>query len=143
IGILIGGLASTYFAQRFKATGMINGGICLILVGALLLTVLFIMNQLNLFVFYLASILLFSGNALITPNASMQALSQVDDHANGTSVMNATVLMVSSLGVAIGGKFIGFSLAALPMGLLSIGILGILFIIQPYYKLGLLCESRH
>lgn len=144
LGIVLGGSISTYLAHRFQASSMIACGSGLVLIGGLVLTTLFITNHLNLIVFYGIAILLFSGVTLITPNASMQALSYVEDHANGTSIMNALTLMASSLLVAISGRFIEFTTLALPVTLLGIGIAGIILIAIPvmFIAQSRPCESR-
>jgi hypothetical protein len=104
-GILLGGISSSRFARCLSANVMITAGSSLILIGGLMLTILFKLQIINIIGLYGAAIMVFFGSALLIPNASMQALAVVDDHANGASIMNATALFLSSLFVHIAAKF--------------------------------------
>ena len=127
LGILIGGFVSTSLAHRVKAPTMIIIGISCIIIGSLCLGILFAVGKNTLIGFYIVSIIIFMGHALVIPNAGMEAQSQTTDHANGTSVMNAAALILSSGLVSLGGNFIDAApLLTLPIILFCIGIVGIL-----------------
>jgi len=127
IGILIGGLVSTRFAHKIKAKTFITVGISLIVISSFALCALFGAGESNLIALYAMAIILFIGHALIIPNAGMQALSQISDHGNGTSVMNASALFLGSALVSVGGVFIDTTpLLALPIILLAIGLVATL-----------------
>lgn len=129
IGILIGGVASTRLAHQVKASTMIICGVSLIVLGSLGLGVLFYAGEVNLVALYTMSIAIFIGHAIVIPNAGMQAQATIIDHANGTSVMNASALFFSSVLVSVGGIFIDTSpLLALPITIFCIGLLGLLLI---------------
>ncbi len=135
IGILIGGLASTRLAHQVKASIMIIVGVSLIAAGSLGLGVLFEIGSVNLIALYTMAIILFIGHALVIPNAGMQAQSQIADHANGTSVMNASALLFSSVLVSLGGGFIDVvPVLALPITLFFIGLSGIILVILPQFN---------
>lgn len=133
IGILLGGFVSTRFAHKISAASLIKLGISLIIIGSLSLGILFKLNQVNLIVLYTISIIIFIGHAVIIPNAGMQAQSTITDHANGTSIMNASALIVSSLLVSVAGMVIEISpIFALPIMLFLIGLTGMLLNFKTY-----------
>ena len=130
LGMVSGGWLSARFVKQFTASQMIFCGISLMISSTVTLVLLFSLHGINLINFYILSAILFCGAALIIPNAAMQALTHTSDHANGTSVMNAIALLGSSIYVHVTSGFIGYSLLAFPMALLSIGILMALLTIK-------------
>lgn len=134
LGIFFGAWLAARLAHKIKAAQMMIYGAALMLIGGGLLMVLFGFNYINLPGVYAAATLIFCGASIINPNASMQALTKVSDHANATSVMNATVLFLSSLLVGIPGRFIETSVNALPLALLAVGSCSVILAVLPEHR---------
>ena len=126
LGILLGGWMSSRFAHKISALEMIIYGTSLILIGSVILTVLFQAGMINLISLYSSALIIFCGSSLLTPNASMQALSKTMDHANGASIMNALALGIGGVFVYAAGHFMEHSFFTLPIALFLVGILGMI-----------------
>jgi len=138
MGLLIGGYFSQKLAHKISAQTMMKASIIFMLIATLGLSVSVYLNNiwgylgnwggfnnLTFFIFYLSAILLFIGQALMVSNSGMEALSHVQDHANGSSLMNALALASGSLMVAgVSPLFLLFNLS-LPLTLLLIVLISL------------------
>lgn len=123
-GILLGAWLSGRYAHRFSPKQIISYGISMMLLGSVLLFMLLKLSLMTPIFLFLPAFILFCGTSLVVPNASMYALSQVKDHANGAAFMNASTLAMSSILVSLAGKLILHGALVLPLLLIIIGLSG-------------------
>jgi len=130
LGILIGGFISNRFAAKYSAKQFIILGMSIAVAGSLILLILFLLHIVSLWSMFTVAAIIFLGASCCVPNASMAALHQVEDHANGTSLMNAFALFSMGMMVACTGALFHYALLVLPLSLLVISFLGVLMALK-------------
>jgi DHA1 family bicyclomycin/chloramphenicol resistance-like MFS transporter len=125
IGIVLGAWLSNHFAERFSTKVMITYGMCLILFGSLSLLILLAFTLTIPLFLFLPALIIFTGTSILIPNASMGALSKINDHANGAALMNAVTLGMSSVMVTFAGAVLPYHVLSIPFILIGLSIIGL------------------
>lgn len=104
LGLVLGALVGAQIAKKYSQFGIIFTGIAISLLGALLIFLLMLLDLPILFSLFLPIMIMYFGSCFVTANASAIAMSQVEDKAHGSAVMNfinvgAPTLVVLSLGL--------------------------------------------
>jgi MFS transporter, DHA1 family, multidrug resistance protein len=103
VGLLMGSAFSVQFSKKYTCQTGILLGVTITTVATVLMIIAVWLKQSPMFSLFLPMILSYFGLALVLPNASTVAMSQVTDKAHGSAVMNfinmgMVTLMVLSLG---------------------------------------------
>jgi MFS transporter, DHA1 family, multidrug resistance protein len=101
--LLMGSAFSVQFSKKYTCQTGILLGVTITTVATVLMIIAVWLKQSPMFSLFLPMILSYFGLALVLPNASTVAMSQVTDKAHGSAVMNfinmgMVTLMVLSLG---------------------------------------------
>jgi MFS transporter, DHA1 family, multidrug resistance protein len=104
VGLILGSLCSARLVKQYPFESIIGTGILITSAGVILM-VLLIINHLDPIVsLFLPMVVIYFGLALILPNTSTIAMSQVSDKSNGAAVMSfinmgLTTFLVLGLGI--------------------------------------------
>jgi DHA1 family bicyclomycin/chloramphenicol resistance-like MFS transporter len=127
-GFILGAMASNKLAHRYSARTLILSGL-LITLGANIITLtLFTTHAVNILSLFLPAVIGFCGASLVTPNASMRALSMIHDHASGAAILNTSALVVTSVLLTVAGHFIEKNAIALPISIILVVSIGLLLL---------------
>ena len=80
--------------------------------------------------FFLSGFIIFTGAAIMIPQAGMQALQVAQDKASGTSLMNSINLLLCALLVTMTGHMIGHHSIVLPVVIIIITVLSLFALIS-------------
>lgn len=104
IGLILGSIAGARLSKKYSLESMIQTGILITSLGAIVMLVAMLMHFSILFSLFLPMIIIYFGLCFILANASTIAMSHVSDKAHGSAVMNfinmgLATLVVLSLGL--------------------------------------------
>jgi DHA1 family bicyclomycin/chloramphenicol resistance-like MFS transporter len=88
LGIVLGSQLSAYFSGRFHPRQAIFLGVSLTAAGTAVILTAFMFNYLMPVLLFLPLMFIYMGTSFIFSNASMLAMSAVDDKASGSAMMN-------------------------------------------------------
>ena len=104
IGLVLGSLFSAQLAKSYQAKSIIKLGIIIAIVGSITMLIFTLLQLPALIMIFIPMMLCYFGLALVFANTSTIAMSNVNDKAHGSAVMNFTnmglvTIVVLSLGL--------------------------------------------
>ncbi|MSP53863.1 MAG: MFS transporter [Gammaproteobacteria bacterium] len=127
-GFILGAISSNKLAHRYSARTLILSGLLITLGANIVTLILFSAHAINILTLFLPAMLGFCGASLVTPNASMRALSMIKDHASGAAILNTSALVVTSFLLTVAGHFIEKNPIALPISIILVVSTGLLIL---------------
>ncbi len=130
MGLIIGSLVSARAAKKYSLSAIIKTGIWFVFAGILLMVIIKTIISSAILSLFAPMIFIYFGLSLILPNASAIAMSDTEDKAHGSAVMNFINMGLATAAVLSLG-FFSMSTALLPAFyfVLSGAIAGIYFFI--------------
>jgi DHA1 family bicyclomycin/chloramphenicol resistance-like MFS transporter len=104
IGLIFGSLCSAQSAKKAPLQSLIGRGIIITSAGVILMIIAIFMTSALLSLF-LPMFMIYFGLAFVIANASTIAMSQIDDKAHGSSVMNFINMAIATIAVLSLGLF--------------------------------------
>jgi len=126
LGLFFGALLSIRWSRSYSASRVMLIGLGFVLLSAIIMLFCFYLRWVSLVTILMPSFALFLGAAIVTPNASMIAVSSSQDAAIASSVMNAMALLLSSVVVSVVSSLMLLGVMVLPLSIFFVTLLAYL-----------------